>query len=96
MRRLYSALFITLVLSWPAMPGEASAQDQRPQALERQEHVPARDLGTYDARRPDGGRDRIYYSVVTPEEEAQSRKEEKEKMEKSLDVLKNIVIDGRR
>ncbi len=99
MKHLYSAVVIAFVLSFPALPGAApdlSAQNQQPRAAERQEHLPSRDLGAYDVPRPDGGKDKVYYSIITPEEEAQSKKEEKEKMEKSLDLLRNIVIDGRR
>jgi hypothetical protein len=44
----------------------------------------------------DGGKDKIYYSVITPEEEKKAEQEEKEKEERSWDILKNIVIDRRR
>jgi hypothetical protein len=53
-------------------------------------------LGVQEVERPDGGRDKIYYSITTPEEEARSQKEEKEKLDKSLDVPNNIIIDNRR
>jgi len=53
-------------------------------------------LGTQEAPRADGGKDTIYYSTVTPEEEKIKQEEEKEKQDKSWDALKNIIIDKRR
>ena len=53
-------------------------------------------LGTQEAPRADGGKDTIYYSIVTPEEEKIKQEEEKEKQDKSWDALKNIIIDKRR
>jgi hypothetical protein len=52
-------------------------------------------LGTEEVERADGGRDRIYFSTMSPEEEKKNKDEEKEKAEKSLDLLKNIIIDRR-
>jgi hypothetical protein len=52
-------------------------------------------LGTKEIPRPDGGKDKVYYSVTTKEEEAQQQKEEREKVEKSWDLLRNIIIDKR-
>ncbi len=70
------------------------AQEQT--ATGHEKTPPPKDLGMYQVPRPEGGNDRIYYSVVTPEEEAKQKNEEKEKLDKSLDVLRNIIIDGRR
>jgi len=52
-------------------------------------------LGSKEIQRPDGGKDKIYYSGTTKEEEAEKQREEKEKEEKSWDVLRNIIIDRR-
>jgi hypothetical protein len=52
-------------------------------------------LGSREIQRPDGGKDKIYYSVTTQEEEAEQQREEKEKVEKSWDILRNIIIDKR-
>jgi hypothetical protein len=56
---------------------------------------PAGSLGVKEIERPEGGRDKIYYSITRPEEET-SRAEEKEKMENSWEMLKNILIEERR
>lgn len=53
-------------------------------------------LGTEETPRVDGGKDTIYYSIVTPEEEKRKQDEEKQKQDKSWDTLKNIIIDNRR
>jgi hypothetical protein len=52
-------------------------------------------LGTKEIERPDAGKDKVYYSITTPEEERKNQEEEKEKLEKSLELLKNIIIDKR-
>jgi hypothetical protein len=54
-----------------------------------------KELGSKEIERPDGGKDKIYYSVTTKEEEAEQQKGEKEKVEKSWDMLRNIIIDKR-
>jgi hypothetical protein len=54
-----------------------------------------RGMGSEESKRPDGGKDKVYYSVTTPEEEKETRKEEKEKQDKSLGILNNIIIDQR-
>jgi hypothetical protein len=51
-------------------------------------------VGTQEVPRPDGGRDKIYFSV-TPESERRAREQaEREKMEKALDLPRNIIILG--
>jgi hypothetical protein len=50
-------------------------------------------LGVREVERPDGGKDKIYYSITSPEEESGEAKEEEEKIEKSWDMLRNIVIE---
>ncbi len=56
----------------------------------------AKNLGVKEIERPEGGRDKIYYSVTPPEEETRRTQEEKEKIEKSREMLKNIIIDERK
>ncbi len=46
--------------------------------------------------KPDGRKERIYFSTSTPEEEIQGRTEEEEKSRNSWDMLKNIIIDKTR
>ncbi len=53
-------------------------------------------LGTRESIRPDGKRDTTHYSVVTPEEEERAQREEKEKMERALEILRNIIVDDRK
>lgn len=54
------------------------------------------ELGVKEVERPDGGKNKIYYSITTVEEEAKRRQEEKEKLERSMEMLRNIIIDQRR
>ena len=56
---------------------------------------PTKGIGAEEIPREDGGKDRIYYSIITPEEEKKAKQEEKEKEERSWDILKNIIIDDR-
>ncbi len=56
---------------------------------------PTPGLGTQEIPRADGGKDKIYHSFITPEEEKQAEQEEKDKSDKSWDVLKNVIIDRR-
>ncbi len=90
----FSCLLLLLLLSAesPAIGAEKSA----PQEKKDQNSSAPNTLGTEDLERPDGGKDRFYFSIVPQEEEKKNREEEKEKMEKSLDVLKNIIIDRHR
>jgi hypothetical protein len=52
-------------------------------------------VGVLDVCRPDGHKDKIYYSTITPEEEAERNREEKEKTELSREILRNVIIDKR-
>jgi len=52
-------------------------------------------LGSREIQRPDGGKDKIYYSGTSKEEQEEKQREEKEKEEKSWDMLRNIIIDRR-
>ena len=45
-----------------------------------------------EMKRPDGGKDRIYYSITTEEEENERRKEESKKLDKSMEMLDNMII----
>jgi hypothetical protein len=53
-------------------------------------------LGSEKNEKQNGGQEITYYSITTNEEEAEHRKEEKEKVERSWEMLKNIIIDNRR
>jgi hypothetical protein len=63
---------------------------------ERISPEPTKGIGAKEVPREEGGKDRIYYSIITPEEEEKAKQEEKEKEERSWDILKNIIIDNRR
>lgn len=52
--------------------------------------------GSKEIESRDGQRDKVYYSITTKEEEAERRQEEKEKVEKSLDILRNMIIVPKR
>jgi len=53
-------------------------------------------VGTKEIKKPDGREEKIYYSTSSPEEEAERRQEEKDKTEKSLDILNNMIIVPKR
>jgi hypothetical protein len=53
-------------------------------------------LGSEKIEKPDGGQEITYSSITTNEEEAEHRKEEKEKVEKSWEMLRNAIIIDRR
>jgi len=73
---------------------EAGVDDKTIQMLIEEDK--AKSLGVKEIERPEGGRDKIYYSITPPEEETRRTQEEKEKTEKSLEILKNIMIDRRK
>ncbi|MDD5153101.1 MAG: hypothetical protein RDU59_09705 [Thermodesulfobacteriota bacterium] len=65
---------------------------------ERERHRrydPGRMVGSKEITLPDGRKQIIYYSVTDPVEAERQRKEEEEKLEKSWDVLKHLIIDQR-
>ncbi len=72
----------------PASEAQAAQEERTPD--------PAPGLGVKEVPKAGGSGDKTYYSVTAPGEEEEARQEEKEKMEKSLDVLRNILIDRRR
>ena len=76
-------------------PAYADPQNPPTKSAEGEEIPPDRSVGAKEVPRSDGGKDRIYYSIVTPEEENRAKKEEKEKEDKSWDMLRNIIIDQR-
>jgi hypothetical protein len=53
-------------------------------------------LGSEKIEKPDGGKEITYYSITTKEEEAELHKEEKEKVERSWEMLRNIIIIDKR
>jgi hypothetical protein len=77
----------------------AGVEDRTIQMLIEQEELNQEGteaVGVKETTRPDGGRDKIYYSVTTAEEERKIQQEEREKMENALEILRNIIIDDRR
>jgi hypothetical protein len=77
---------------------EAGVDDKTIQMLIEQEKwndQSAKELGTKEIERPDGGKDKLYYSITTTEEERKKREEEKEKLDKAMEILRNIIIDER-
>jgi len=52
--------------------------------------------GSKAIERKDRQGGKVYYSTPTKEEETERHQEEKEKLEKSLDMLKNMIIVPRR
>jgi hypothetical protein len=52
-------------------------------------------VGVVEVPRADGRKDKIYFSTMTPEEESQNAAAEKEKGDRSWDMLRNIIIDRR-
>jgi len=75
-------------------PVYADPQDP-PKTPEAEKILPDRGLGTQEIPRRDGGKDKVYYSVTTPDEDRKNQEEEKEKADKSWEVLRNIIIDQR-
>lgn len=78
---------------------EAGVDDRTIQMLIQQEKTiegDSRGLGVKEIKRDEGGSDKIYYSIITPEEDEISVREEREKLEKSWEMLKNVIIDERK
>ena len=77
---------------------EAGVSDRTIEMLMKQEKETREGkegLGVKETLRPDGGKDRTYYSVTTLEEQQRAQQEEREKMEKALEILRNVIIDER-
>jgi len=77
---------------------EAGVEDRTIQMLIEQEKMNREGeegVGVKETTRADGGKDRTYYSVTTSEEHQKIEREDREKMEKALDILRNIIIDDR-
>jgi hypothetical protein len=62
--------------------------DQKPQEEGQEEG-----LGIKEMQGTDGRKDKVYYSIITEEEEKASRQKEKAKEDKSWEMLHNIIID---
>jgi hypothetical protein len=76
--------------------GPFSFKKGAPAVPERLEAAPGREpsLGVREIPRPDGGKDRVYFSV-TPESDRRAREQaERNKLDYSLDALRNIIILG--
>jgi len=78
----------------PIPPVYADSQNP-PKTPESEKILPDKGLGTQEIPRRDGGKDKVYYSVTTPDEDRKNQEEEKEKADKSWEVLRNIIIDQR-
>lgn len=103
-RYWFASFFFFMILNFTLLPaiwvekgigGDPTLQNIQQQTVQGKDGPEVRSgLGSREVERPDGGKDKIYYSITTPEEESKNQREEKEKMDKSLDVLKNIIIDS--
>ncbi len=104
LNRLWAFFLLSLVINFSAFrDGKVLTDNMGAHPLDEERWVqqgeppidPTPGLGTKEVPRSDGGKDTTYYSITTPEEEEKARQEEKDKSDKSLDVLKNIIIDRR-
>ena len=78
---------------------EAGVEDKTIQMLIEQERMTqgeTKGLGVKEIEKPGGGKDKLYYSITPDREEINNQQEEKEKIEKSWEMLKNIIIDERK
>lgn len=78
---------------------EAGVDDRTIQMLIEQEkkgQEAKEGLGVKEVPRPEGGKDKIYYSTTTQEEDARVQQEEKQKLERAWEILRNIIIDERK
>ena len=101
----FSASIVTLsfAISAPADPGSVIREKKgtHPQAtpcmVQQKKEISdlQNGLGVKEIPRSDGGTDKIYYSIVTPEEQERKEQEEKEKEDRSWELLPSIVIDKR-
>ncbi len=98
-------LLLSLIPNYPLFQEERifkEKTDAHPQSREqwaqqeKDSFDPTPGLGTKEIPRADGGKDKIYYSISTPEEEKKAPQEEKDKVEKSWDMLKGVIIDRRK
>jgi hypothetical protein len=64
-------------------------------APERAPNPPTAGVGVVEIPRPDGGKDKIYFSISDPEEDRSRNREEKEKADRAWDLLRNVIIDKR-
>ncbi|MBM4333042.1 MAG: hypothetical protein FJ117_17810 [Deltaproteobacteria bacterium] len=80
----------------PKMAGVVYGTNRPVLNQEEENAETSKELGTKDIEKPSGKKDKIYYSITTPEEEAKKQQEEKEKMDKSLEFIRNIIIDNRK
>ncbi len=78
---------------------EKGVEDRTIQMLierENQYRENASGVGVKEKIRPDGGKDKTYYSITDRREEIHHQREEKEKMERALEILRNLIIDQRK
>lgn len=73
--------------------GSAGQPGAAPQHPEKSPPPSSAGVGVLEIPRPDGGKDKVYYSTTTPEEEQERSQEEKEKTDRSWEILRNVIID---
>jgi hypothetical protein len=101
----FSAALVTLSLVFYAFTTHAMGIREKKEtpflgywrAVQQQNEIPdlQNGLGVKEIPRSDGGTDKMYYSIITPEEEEKKEREEKEKQDRSWDMLPGIIIDKR-
>jgi hypothetical protein len=101
----FSAALVTLsLIFYPFTPHAMMIPEKKetplreyPRVVQQQNESPdlQNGLGVKEFPRSDGGTDKMYYSIVTPEEEKKKEREEKEKQDRSWDLLPGIIIDKR-
>jgi hypothetical protein len=75
------------------IPGQSAASYQEPEKLPPRS---AAGVGVLESPRPDGNKDKIHYSTIPPVEDWQRNQEEKEKSDRSWEMLKNVILDKRK
>jgi hypothetical protein len=75
------------------VPGQSALPYQEPEKLPPRS---AAGVGVLEIPRLDGSKDKIYYSTIAPEEALQRNQEEKEKSDRSWEMLNNVILDKRK
>jgi len=102
---LFSASIVILSLVFYAFTNHAMVIEEKketplrehPRMVQQKNEIPdlQNGLGVKEIPRLDGGTDKSYYSIVTPEEEEKKEQEEKEKQDRSWNMLPGIIMDKR-
>lgn len=97
-------LVLSLSLFSFVMDGSTESEEDReesrigervPGAKERTQEI-IEGVGVKEIEKPGGRKEKIYFSVTTPEEERKREQEEKEKVDRSWEMLRKVIIDDRR